>query len=151
MFSFKPYTEAEIQELSNPFMLQEGTYDFTVKTIVDDVSKSSGNPMLKVTLGIINKNGQEVLVTDYIMTTGKMVYKFKHFCNAINENYDAGKIDLLRCRGKRGACIIIVQKGNEKPDGTLYPDRNAVKDYVKSNNVTPAIAKSQEINEDIPF
>lgn len=147
MLQFKPYSDEELNELNNPSLLSDGEYTFTIRTAEESLSRS-GIPMLKVSMSV-----SERLITDYILTDGKMAFKFKHFCASLNllSDYQLGKIDLVTLRGKSGTCVIGSQKGNLKDDGTCYPDKNVIKDYVKSSHPAQPKSSTQPVDDDIPF
>lgn len=150
MFSFKPLTDDEITALKNEGLLTEGTYSFTVKSI--EIKKSeAGNEMLKILLDVKAAANDIRVLTDYLVITEKMMFKLKHFCEAIGlqDAYDAGKFMINACVGRAGRCIIGVQKGKPKPDGSgYYSDKNSVRDYVKQETLSTAKA---DFDDEIKF
>lgn len=150
-FVFVPKSDTEIHEIQNRSLLPEGIYPFLVKDIVESTS-SKGNAMLEILLSFIDTNGGERNIKDYLTATDQMIFKLKHFCDAIGlaEDYAKGSVITQKCIGRSGKASIGTQKGNAKPDGTgYYPDKNNVKDYIKTENVQNSILP--DLNDPIPF
>jgi hypothetical protein len=137
MFSFDSKTDEQIADIQNRKLLTDGIYPFIVKTYEPRISKT-GNSMLEIMVGVLDSEGNERNIKDFLLATDTMIFKLKHFCEAIgmHKEYAAGRFDPAKCLGRTGKCVIGLQKGNEKPDGTgYYPDRNSIKDYVKAEMV----------------
>lgn len=152
-FSFIPRTDAEIQDIKNRKLLSEGIYPFIVREVSPEVSKSN-NPMLKVRLGIIDNQGNERSIIDYLLATDEMIFKLKHFCESIGfeEEYSKGSFDPLKAIGRSGSAKIGIQKGNIRNDGTLFDDKNSVRDYVKTEFVQKKpVEIAPPLNDDIAF
>lgn len=154
MFSFNPKSDEEINAIQNRHLLPDGIYPFIVKEIEEYIS-SKGNPMLKVRLGVLdNENGEERNILDYLLSTDQMIFKLKHFCEAIGlgKEYLAGKLDLEKCLNRSGECVINIQKGTAREDNTLYPDKNSVRDYIVNDlPQEKPVDKNDFINDDIKF
>lgn len=154
MFAFDTLTDEEILAVKNEGLLPEGAYAFVVRGIKAKISQA-GNPMLEVQLGILDKDGNERSIFDYIVASRKMMFKLKHFCDALgmSAEYAEGKFDPMKCIGKKGAALVMIQKGNMKEDGTSYPDKNAIKDYAKASKPAANDVKGHhaEFNDDIKF
>jgi uncharacterized protein DUF669 len=153
MFAFDTLTDEEILAVKNEGLLPDGAYSFVVRGIKAKTSQS-GNPMLEVQLGVLDKDGNERIITDYLVATRKMMFKLKHFCDAIglSSEYSSGKFDPMKCIGKKGAALIMIQKGSMKEDGTSYADKNAVRDYAKTSQTTANDVKvDPAFNDDIKF
>lgn len=147
MFVFVPKTDMELNAIKNQGLLAEGVYDFRVKEVVCRRSKAD-NEMLEVRLGVLDKNGNERVLTDWLTATDKMIFKLKHFCEAIGFDaaYAQGKIDPVSCLNKAGKLTIGIQKGNAKEDGNgYYPDRNNVRDYVKADGSASVMGLSDHV------
>lgn len=150
-FTFEPYTEAQLEEMKNAHLLKDGEYEFVVKEVFEEVSQA-GNPMLKVLIGIyverITYN-----IKDFLITTGKMSYKLRHFCESIGmgKQYQEGKFLTKDCINRKGRVLIGLDKGKPREDGTgNYPDRNKVVDYIKDANVASS-KNSEFVDDDISF
>lgn len=154
MFAFTPKSEEEINALKSN-LLAEGSYPFLVKDVTQKVS-AAGNPMLELKLAVYDQNKAEHLITDYLVSTDKMAYKLRHFCEAIGliNEYAKGCFNPTQCIMRRGYLQVIIQKGKPKPDGSgYYPDRNAIKDYNKPDHLDQKkpVAANHLIDDDIPF
>lgn len=148
MFEFPPLSDIE-----------PGVYDFQVLKAEQKRSKS-GNQMIELTLAVWDANGVQRHIFDYLVSMPSMVYKIKHFCDTVGltKEYLAGCLNVNDCVDKCGKAEIIIQKGNQKPDGSYYPDKNAVKDYVvtdkdavKADLVKPNNNGSEFKDDDLPF
>lgn len=126
---FTPKSEEEIASMG---LMEAGLYKFTVLDAEDQVSKT-GNEMIKLTLRV-HGDGAMHTVFDYLLE--KMAFKLRHFCehSGLLKKYEAGDLAADDCLDKTGVCEIIVQPGQEKYDGSKYPDKNAVKDYCANHH-----------------
>lgn len=152
MFAFVPKTDSEINDIQNRGLLKDGVYPFIVKDIKATFSQKSGNEMLEVRLGIMDEQGHERNLRDYLMATETMIFKLKHFCETLGleEDYAKGNINPFVCVGRSGKVIVATQKGQAKDDGTgYYPDKNSVRDYVKQE-VLQKVEKAP-FDDDIKF
>ena len=118
---FKPKTEKEIEE---EMIFPAGDYDFDVLTAEDTVSKSSGNSMIKIKLGVY-VGSQIRRIDDYLLPA--MSAKLRHFCDTTGllSKYEAGTLEAADCLGRAGRVKIAVDPAKE-----AYPAKNVVKDYV---------------------
>jgi len=125
----EPKTEKEIREMN---LFDPGIYDFEV-TEAKERESSSGNPMIELRL-IMYIGEKTRYVTDYLVSTPKMAYKIRHFAEATGmlEKYEAGEIDPRDMIGRAGKCEIIISSDKEG----VYADRNAVKDYIPTDEAT---------------
>ena len=145
---FNPLPESEVLNL-----LPVGEYEFYVKDAEDTVSQKSGAEMIKLTIAVIDKNGNERTVFDYLLES--MMYKVKHFADAVGleAEYEAGGYSAASCKNRSGKCKIIIDQPEE---GSPYNPKNAVKDYVKRNPDAEPIKREPEkekelFDEDLPF
>lgn len=152
-FSFSPKSDSEIEAIQNRALLPDGMYPFVVKEYEQKISKS-GNEMLQVRLAIMDKDGSQRNLTDYLVATDQMMFKLKHFCETIGfeKEYEKGNFEPSKCIGRSGKALIGIQKGSAKQDGTgSYPDKNSIKDYVKSEEKKSKVAIDPDLNDDIKF
>lgn len=151
---FTPVTE----DITVPSLLSEGVYEFVIVESENCVSKS-GNEMIKIKL-LIKHEGHNHFIYDYLLEA--MPYKLRHFAEVTGlfDKYEHGEINDQDSIQKSGHVEIIVQKGKPNPNGGDYPDRNAVKDYLKKSlsagtaNTTPVQSSEKfvsELDDDIPF
>jgi hypothetical protein len=150
---FTPKTE---QEVMAPLLLPAGLYEFKVVDAENCISKS-GNDMIKLTLTVWAESA--VTIFDYLLEA--MAHKLRHFCSATGliAKYESGTLEDIDCVGKEGLLELIVQKGKQKDDGSMYPDRNAIKDYEapRENQNTFCASYNKDarnkktITDDVPF
>jgi hypothetical protein len=151
------YTDEQINSMN---VMSDGTYDAEVTEFHDTdkynkpmISKS-GNPMTMVKLNVWDINGQIHSVFDYLVDIQSMAFKTKHFCEATGnlDKYEAEQEikgpDVL---GKRIKVVIGSQPPQPKPDGSFYPPKNQVKDYIKSLQLVESKAPTEAFNDDIAF
>lgn len=155
MYTFTPMTEEQINDSS---LIEEGVYDFEVVKSTRKMSNAQ-NPMAELQLNIWDKEGKQHLVYDYLVFSSVPlnIKKVKHFCEAVGlaDQYNVGQIpeELERYCGK---VHVIKQAGKEipfdklkgKPAGSCYPDKNAVEDYIKSDQQP---AKKEAPKDDTSF
>jgi hypothetical protein len=156
-FLFTPLSDEELLKVENEKygLAPDGTYKFQVKVATKEISKTSGHPMIRLKIAIQSGDDTNTVI-DYLVSTPKMMFKLKHFLDAIGmaHLYSNGNFDPLILVNKVGHAIIGTQKGNPKDNGAgNFPDKNIVKDYIK---VTPTpiekpVAKKPELFDDIPF
>lgn len=142
--SFKPKSENELREsqLADP-----GEYDFDVLEASEEISKTSGNPMIKVKLGIYHGETVRWHVYDYLMPS--MESKLRHFCDTTGllKHYEAGTLVAEDCRWRGGRCKLI--KDTKNPN---FPPKNVVRDYVcRPAKPLPASVKADNQFDDDPF
>jgi hypothetical protein len=148
-FRFNPLSQEQIDGLSHKGLLPDGVYKFIIKDVKQSTSKS-GNAMLELLLGIADGQGWERNIFDYLVSMDRMVFKIKHLCESVGleETYAKGEFDPKCLLHKIGHAQIGVQKGARKDDGSFYPDKNVVKDYVKSDKVETI---TEKLDDKIPF
>jgi len=80
--------------------LPVGEYDAVIAAVDEDVSKTSGDPMYKVTLEVYSGNQKRPL-WDYIVMTEKMVWKLKQYARAMGAEaeFDDEAFDLNAYEG----------------------------------------------------
>jgi hypothetical protein len=147
--SFKPKGEDELQTRD---LLQPGEYDFEVLAAEHAVSKKTGNPMIKLKLGVWRPNGSQQFVWDYLIAS--MEAKLRHFCDTTGllPKYQAGTLAPEDCVGRSGKVKIAISKDK---DGQ-YPPKNEAKDYVcrPAKAIAPPQpqpSNSHAIEDDVPF
>lgn len=145
--NFTPLSEAELNAQRG--ILTPGHADFEVIEAIDTVSKSSGNPMIKLTLKAWDAEGRQGVVFDYLVSNAQ--WKIKNFFESIGrpETYDSGNIDATLLVGATGKAEIEIQKDTTGK----YGDQPKIKDYVnKTGSMKASVKDAAEIfGEDIPF
>ncbi len=121
--------------------MEPGTYKFQVLRCDQKTSRNGKEYFnLKIRLYIGNK---EKIIYDMLFFEGKMIFKTKHFCEAVGlaKNYEAGKLMPYECDGKEGT-LEIIQSMNKQTNEI----ESRVRDYV-----VPEVKVEDEFNDKIPF
>lgn len=169
MFEYDPISEADAQK-ERYSLLEDGNYDAVIFDCIDKISQSSGNPMFEVYLHVYDERGNKNEVRDFLTFTPKMMWKVINCCKSagVLAEYESKKLcpDLLKGRSVR--VKIRMQEGNiipgdklkGKPEGSCYPNKNSVDDYlsdreVKHSGMKPLPDangfKDSELDQDLPF
>lgn len=119
--AFTPKTEAQILAEQ---LAPAGDYDFEILSAEDQTSKS-GNPMIKLKLGVYNGDAMRWQIYDYLV--GAMEAKLRHFADTCGllAVYESGRLSAQECTGRAGKVRLVVKEGDGK-----YPAKNEVKDYI---------------------
>lgn len=133
-----------------------GEYDFSVYDASEETS-DAGNEQIKLTLHVLNRDGQRRTVFDYLVNTEKAQWKIRHFAEAVGvaRQYETGELQVADIVSREGRCKLRV-----KPAQGQYQAQNAVEDYLGSalahaatSTRQPVRAKAPagDIDDDIPF
>ena len=119
---FQSLTDQQIKELN---LVEPGTYKFQVLRCDQKTSRNGQeyfNLKIRLYLGL-----KETIIYDMLFFEGKMMFKTKHFCDAVGleKQYLAGKLMPYECEGKEGS-LQMIQNVN-KQSGEL---ESRVKDYI---------------------
>lgn len=153
---FTPKTDKELQEMN---LWPNGIYSFEVIEKVtlgsntfhtEDKTSKSGNEMIQLVLQVYNESGKFITVIDYLLES--MAYKLKHSAQAcgLEDDYNKGQLHASSYIGRTGFLELSIQKDKSGN----YPDKNAVRDYVKpedSAHLQPVKSASEELNDEVPF
>lgn len=145
---FEPLTEEQIEKERNQ-PLEAGIYDFDCIECVQKES-SKGDPMFAIKIKVYGRDRNQN-VYDYLLASGKMAFKLKHFCDATGlvKQYEKGSLHEFDLLNKSGKVEIVIQAGNEQ-----YPNpKNSVRDYhvgMESKGLEPIPAQNFD-NDSIPF
>ena len=142
---FKPKTEKEIQEMN---LWPAGTYSFQIATATDEVSKTSGNEMIKLALNVYNAEGQCKIVYDYLLEV--IPRKLKHLCDTVGlaDKYEMGMLMANDLVDKTGELELVIQKDKTGQ----YADKNSVGDYVGgSQKQSTKTSTGAALDDEIPF
>ena len=122
---FQPMSDKEIDALG---LLPPGTYDFEVLESSDEVSKNSGNEMIKLKLSVFDEGGRDHHIYDYLVASdaGMCVRKIKHFSACVGQldQYEQGTLDADALIGVGGKVSVSVEESAQ------YGAQNRVEDYV---------------------
>lgn len=149
----EPKTDKEILEAN---LMPDGVYPFEVVAANDAVSKS-GNEMIVLKLRIVDQQNVAHVLTDYLLAS--MAFKLKHFAyyHGMSEKYEADNLLAQDCFGVTGFVEITSDKEPKpKGDGTFYPLKSFVKDYVDNGGIKPKIVNQADplpatFNDDVPW
>lgn len=99
--------------------------DYEIKESLAATSKA-GRDMIKAHIDVYNEKGE---------CKGIIVYfgdwNDYHFSRICRDRYEAGQVDAEDLLGKTGKCILGIEKGSLKDDGTKYPDKNNIREFLK--------------------
>lgn len=146
---FAPKTEQQVQEEG---LLHPGIYDFEVSS-AEDTHSNKGNEMVVVKLSVIDADGQERKITDYLLEA--MAFKLRHFAYAtgLGPKYEIGTLTSDDMKGRTGQCKLRI-----KPADGEYRSKNEVSDYVVANGESAPIKQAgdprgaaPDLDDEIPF
>lgn len=162
-----PITAEQADEQSGGFEpWRPGDYDFNVYDASEETS-ATGNEMIKLTLHVLNRDGERRTVFDYLVNSDKAQWKIRHFAEAVGmvPQYEQGDMDPHDITGRVGQLKLRI-----KPAQGQYSAQNAVNDYipmpaapreaarraVPPTAVRPptrqaATASARDLDDDIPF
>jgi hypothetical protein len=161
MFKYQPMSEKEA--MAERFqLLKAGVYEAVITASKDTTSANSGNPMMDMTVTVYDHDGKPHDVRDFLVFTKAMMWKVIHFADsaALTKEYEGGKLCSEAAINKAVMVKVNVDEGREiphdklngKPQGSKYPDKNKIEDYIKRDAQAEAIKKFQdELNDDVPF
>ncbi len=147
---FTPKTDQEIAEQN---LIPKGVYHFEVLEASNQISKS-GNEMIKLKLKVWTHDGKERVMFDYLLEA--FAKKIKHFCEITGQldKYETGCLFPEDCIFKMGKVEVGVEVGKPNDKGGMYPDKNTILDYIKSEaDAAPATDKKADVpfDDDVPF
>lgn len=121
--------------------------DYEIKEAIEATSKA-GNDMIKVHVDVYNDKGD---VRGIIMYFGD--WNDYHFSRINRDRYEAGQVDPEDLLGRTGKCVLGIEKGGLKDDGTRYADKNNIREFLKpAAPIKKSIkASDPELNDSIPF
>ena len=141
------------EELS--ILLKEGEGKFMIDQVILKLS-TSGNKMLEIKFRVIDSDGKEMDIYDYLVVTPqdeagmkRLNTKIMNIGNSINKpqiHAKGYKIKPSELLGERGRCMIKTQKDTTGK----YPDRSVISKYIDgrpSDRVVPVT----EIDDSLPF
>lgn len=144
---FTPKTEKEVTEDG---LLPAGIYDFECADANDKTSKA-GNEMIELKLHVFDANGNPRIIFDYLLES--IAYKFRHAADGCQliDKYESGELAAIDFVGKTGKLKLGIRKSKD----AAYPDKNAVQDYIKreqlANAELPPKKVAADLDDEIPF
>lgn len=145
-----PKTDQELAKLEEENLISKGIYDFEVHSAKDTFSKK-GNDMTELVLTVLDNEGVERKVFDYLVSVDAFAFKIKHFAQAtgLETQYQSGDLPADLMLGRTGKCKLDIQ-----PAKNGYRAKNVVADYIKTGDAQAAeIAKrpAVQLDDEIPF
>jgi hypothetical protein len=146
---YKKLTE-EQDQMRN--VLDKGEYPFRVLSIAQKPTKKGDNQMLEVELMVMDMEGREVKVRDWIiLTMEEMSWKFRHFaatCGLL-DRYDADLIEARDFLDKHGVVKLSIAEYEQEGEKRKV---NRVADYVKPGMAKPVPQKNDNsfLDDDVP-
>lgn len=153
-----PISSEEANEQASGDPWPPGEYDFVVNEAAEGIS-NAGNEQIKLTLHVLNRQGQQRTVFDYLPNTAKAQWKVRHFAEAVGmvRQYETGELQVGHMLQRPGRCKLKI-----KPADGQYSAQNSVADYIplagaaQQPSSAPRAAARQpapagDIDDDIPF
>ncbi len=143
-------------------LFSDGEYDARIDKVEDGYSKNSGNRMATLHLVVFGKDNENCSAKDFLPNTAKMVWKIRHcaLSAGLEKEWDKktfspemldGRIVRVRLGTQLGG-KIPTEYLNGKPEGSCYPDKNIVEDYIVSSVDFSDIPVSKPPKQDdVPF
>ena len=155
MFEYEVYTEEEAENLRFS-LLEEGIYKGKIKSCIISVSQSSGNNMFDMVIEVC-KGKVTCDIRTFLSFTPKMAWKIRHCVKSagllkeyenktLTDKMLIGKSVCVKV-GKDAGQIIPIAHLNGKPEGSCYPDKNIIVDFLENDD----IINKHDITDDIPF
>lgn len=142
-------------------LLAKGNYPFIVKSIIEKKTKNGNHDMLEVELGIIDANGKDWTVKDWVVIMDEMAWKLRHFADTCGllKKYEDRSLDAKDFLGKKGVAKIGVK---DYESGGEMRKTNCVTDYIKADSVAQIKSHGEVkkasvnqaddfLNDNIPF
>lgn len=164
----QPQTEAEAASSGRGAVWRIGTYDFECHDAADDVSKGSGEDMIKLTLYVFNDQGDKRTVYDYLPSSAKAQWKVRSFAKSVGliADYEAGELNCYDIVGKTGKLKLGIKRAQgeysednlvtayvEAPDMPERAPRPAARPAAPAQTRQPTAAQraTADLNDEIPF
>lgn len=147
---YDTYSDEELAKMEEENLIPAGTYDFEVLEAKDTFS-NKGNDMTALTLNVVDNEGRDRKVFDYLVSVKAFAFKIKHFAESVGlqSEYQRGHMDADEMLGRTGKCKIVIQ-----PAKGQYRAKNAVADYVRADGtpeIKAAVAAQTPLDDEIPF
>jgi hypothetical protein len=164
MFDYDVMTESEaLQERFQ--LMKEGEYDAVIDKVEHKVSQNSGNNMFEMTLSVYDQQGKSHQVKDYLVFTKGMMWKVIHCADSAGllKEYEEKKLAPEVLQGAGVRVRIVIEEGGVIPhdrlkgktEGSKYPDKNKIDNYIKKADQKPLAKPSADVDEffsdPIPF
>jgi len=131
---FTPKTDADFQqeetERKNKFVWPANSVvDYEIKSATEKLSKK-GKDMIEADVDVYNAAGEAQTIRVWLGEWN--LWLVKHICegNGLLAEYESGNVHDYDLIGKTGKAKLNIQKGAQKEDGTFYPDKNGIADFL---------------------
>lgn len=127
------------------FVMPKGDYAFEVVHAIEGPSKSSGVPMITLTVKIDNGMALKE-IKDYLVST--VPWKIQQFAEAagLMDEFDSGSLDYVQCTGAKGMCRVDIESSEQ------YGDKNVIKAYLAKGQTVQAAKKAEaEDTDELPW
>jgi len=151
----KPKTDEQIEAEKNERLAAfqpwpAGTVcDYEIKEATEATSKN-GNDMIKAHIDCYNDKGEVKAITVYFGD-----WNDYHFSRICRDRYEAGQVDSFDLVGKTGKCVLGIEKGGLKDDGTRYADKNNIREFLKPAEPTGKLMTKEQaeaaFEDAVPF
>jgi len=160
MFSYDVMTEEEAMR-ERFQLLEDGEYNAVITRAEARISTNSGNPMIEVDLDVYDKNGRAHVVRDFLVFTRSMTWKVIHCTNAVGlqKEFESKQLQPEMLVNKNVRVMVSVQAGGliptdrlkGKPEGSKYPDKNVIQDYVGQTELSLVEKEEPFFDDSVPF
>lgn len=113
--------------------------EFKIQVASDEVSKTSGKPMMKLTVTLWDSEGNERNVWEYI--TSKSLFKLEQLCKIKGLDFESGDITAEDLIGIEGRCVV----GISKDQTGQYADKNSVRKFIHEASEPSRIAPAPQV------
>jgi hypothetical protein len=119
-----PHSEAEAQNLSRRKLLSAGWHDARILESCEKPTRQ-GRDMIELLVGVIDADGIERQLRDWLTDSTLGAAKLRHACEAVGAlaRYEAGEIGQADFPGH--TCRVRISIDKKKG----YPERNMIDDY----------------------
>lgn len=137
--------DSEVERKQKP-LLEPGLYNFEV-TQAEDTTSKSGNSMIKLTLKVWDKSGNDHYIWDYLVDLESMWFRSKNFLESVNATYENVHLAAVDCLQKSGKLVLEIRKDANGH----YPDQNGVKSYYVEPKNDLFSESKDDFDDEIPF
>lgn len=119
-----PRTEIEAQKVSHRALLHAGWHDGRITEALEKPSKR-GNDMIELTVIVLDADGNERTLRDWLLDSGPGALKLRHAAEAVGAmpQYEAGELTQADFPGHDVRVKISIEKRRG------FPDANRIDDY----------------------
>lgn len=147
-----PYKKLTDEEDKMRNVLAKGEYPFSIISVEFKRTKDGLNQMLALELIVLDINGREKKIKDWVVFMDDMMWKFKHLCETcgLMDKYANDLVQAKDFLGKNG--VVKLSVADYEKDGDTMKV-NKVVDYIKPNKLK-AVAQNNSndfVDDEILF